>query len=63
MPCWAQNGSAVGAGAAVTSSKAKLRALALDRIDQGAAPAAQPDDRRADHFRAASMSRTPRSAT
>ena len=52
-----------GAGAAVTGGEAKLGALVLDRIDQGAAPAAEPDDRGADHLRAASMSRTPSSAT
>ena len=51
-----------GAGAAVAGGKAKFRALAVDRADQSAAPAAEPDDRGADHFFAASKSRTPRNA-
>ena len=51
-----------GAGAAVAGGKAELGALALDGADQGAAPAAEPDDRGADHFFAAKRSRTPCSA-
>ena len=51
------------AGAAMAGGKAEFRALVLDRIDQGAAPAAEPDNRGADHFFTASRSRTPRSAT
>ena len=51
-----------GAGSTVANREAEFRAPALDRADQGAAPAAEADDRGADHFFAASRSRTPRKA-
>jgi len=48
--------------AAVADGKPEVGAVALNRTDQGAAPAAKTDNAGADHFFAASMSRTPRNA-
>ena len=51
-----------GAGAGMAGGEADRAAVALDRIDERPAPAADADDRGADHFLAASMSLTPRNA-
>ena len=50
------------AGAVIAGGKTDRAALSLDGIDEGSAPAADAHNGRADHFFAASMSRTPRSA-
>ena len=51
-----------GTGAGMAGREADCAALALHRIDQRSAPAAEADDGGVDHFLAASMSRTPRNA-
>ena len=51
-----------GAGAGAPSREAERAALSLYGIDQRSAPAAEADNGGADHFLAASVSRTPRSA-
>jgi hypothetical protein len=51
-----------GSGSGSSRRKADRAALSLDGIDERAAPTADADDRGADHFFAASMSRSPRNA-